>query len=494
MKFLRKRKEPAEEVNQDKSQSKRRKKDQTHNDDHEISAYFASARPFLAEKDTNVQSKPMPSFCGPNLVSPHTRRDRKSTSLPSAIPTVELPEKPYLGFGSRGLQPDGNSYFSWSDSIRAPSEAPAFQRAATINIGQLQPQVSKDGKDKAEVALQHSRQMSRQHATVDQTFPAPSRQIVSKSEAQRNHHSTKTLKGQESRNALDQRVTMQEQSLTTATARPPTAQARLRPTLRATYDQTDKHRSLKHCQPYVQSDRDSSIEKTTVQPALTRRTVPSSQTRVMKSRNQDSDHSDPWTSSSLAKLLNECDTALARQSREGAPRMPKRELGKQVSYIAEDGAPGIDSQEPLRQQSQLIHERDAPDGSHVAFDLRDRDISRALQQSYDFMSDEIGQDEDGFLQSELPQDLLQHADAAGYGRTDRVADAIEMPFSEGIEYGARTGMPHQEQLTEQERYVRFRDEVPLEGEDFRINQQAGVEGDVESDGVFASFWRPHKLY
>lgn len=138
MKFLQKRKDALEEAKPD-SQRKRRRKDTTRANQEEISAYFTTMRPALAEKDGNVRSNVSPSRHKRTLAPRCENKQQKSPSADSGRPTIELPEKPYLGFGSRGTQHESTSCLSWSSSVRQPSETPVLQRAlTTIAVGQLE--------------------------------------------------------------------------------------------------------------------------------------------------------------------------------------------------------------------------------------------------------------------------------------------------------------------------------------------------------------------
>lgn len=137
MKFLQKNKNQPETEPKSGLSKKKRKKDQAHAKEGEISAYFTSVRPALAEKDVNIQAKEGSRRKG--LRGADRREPERSSVVDNAIPTVELPDKAsYLGFGSRGPRHESQSYISWSESIRAPSGTPAGQRAgSTVNVGQL---------------------------------------------------------------------------------------------------------------------------------------------------------------------------------------------------------------------------------------------------------------------------------------------------------------------------------------------------------------------
>ncbi|KAF2869443.1 hypothetical protein BDV95DRAFT_100711 [Massariosphaeria phaeospora] len=137
MKFLQKHKGQPEPAPPPGVSKKKRKKDHAHAKEEEISAYFTSVRPALAERDVNIQAKEGASrkCAEPELERP--QRERSSVA-DNAIPTVESSDKaPYLGFGRRGPRLESGSYVSWSESIRAPSGTPRPPPAGlTVNVGQ----------------------------------------------------------------------------------------------------------------------------------------------------------------------------------------------------------------------------------------------------------------------------------------------------------------------------------------------------------------------
>ncbi|KAF2118552.1 hypothetical protein BDV96DRAFT_643794 [Lophiotrema nucula] len=139
MKFLQKHKDQPDTAPQSGLSKKKRKKDHAFAREEEISAYFTSVRPPLAEKDVNTQAKGATHPTAGAQNRGHNHEPEGSSVIGNAIPTVELADKEsYLGFGSRGPQHDSGSYISWSDSVRAPSATTIRRRAgSTINNGQL---------------------------------------------------------------------------------------------------------------------------------------------------------------------------------------------------------------------------------------------------------------------------------------------------------------------------------------------------------------------
>ncbi|KAF2261887.1 hypothetical protein CC78DRAFT_339478 [Lojkania enalia] len=137
MKFLQKHKDQPEDAPQAGLRKNKRKKDHAQAKQEEISAYFTSVRPALVGRDVNIQAKEATRLQA-NVRDFEHERERSSV-IDSAIPTVEHPGKAtYLGFGSRRPRHESESYISWSESVRLPSVTPV-RRASAINIGQRGP-------------------------------------------------------------------------------------------------------------------------------------------------------------------------------------------------------------------------------------------------------------------------------------------------------------------------------------------------------------------
>lgn len=117
MRFLQKKPDQLQEPNTEQVTKKKRGKTTKAADQDEISAYFAPKRPALAERDNNVQAqarapvKPRCLVVDDDLHQHHTR------SNAVVHPSVELPKKAFLGFGTRGARPaTSTSYYSWAQT------------------------------------------------------------------------------------------------------------------------------------------------------------------------------------------------------------------------------------------------------------------------------------------------------------------------------------------------------------------------------------------
>lgn len=124
MKFLQREKDQPEPALEQGTAKKKRKKDHVQTKEGEISAFFTSVRPALAEKDTNVPTKPARVVENLNTTIRHHEPEQSSKSS-GVVTTIEFPGKgSYLGFGSRGPRHESTSYVSWSESVRSPGLTP----------------------------------------------------------------------------------------------------------------------------------------------------------------------------------------------------------------------------------------------------------------------------------------------------------------------------------------------------------------------------------
>lgn len=153
MKFLQKHRVQPEPAYPAGGPKKKRKKDHVHSKEEEISAYFTSVRPALAEKDLNNQARESPTR---QTIPRDVQRGRQPSSLADhAIPTIEVSDKgpSHLGFGGRGPRHDTSSYISWSKSIRAPSATSRHGHAGSgVNADHLE--AARAAKDRANTGVE----------------------------------------------------------------------------------------------------------------------------------------------------------------------------------------------------------------------------------------------------------------------------------------------------------------------------------------------------
>jgi hypothetical protein len=127
MKFLRNNNRGKDHTTQAPDTKKKRKKDHTRTKEEDISAFFTTARPALADTDGDAQAKSRRTTVTPARSKAECPRPTRDTSRApgTAIPAVDSEgQASYLGYGSRGPRHESTSCFSWSESIRAPNTTP----------------------------------------------------------------------------------------------------------------------------------------------------------------------------------------------------------------------------------------------------------------------------------------------------------------------------------------------------------------------------------
>ncbi|KAH8732791.1 hypothetical protein GQ44DRAFT_5113 [Phaeosphaeriaceae sp. PMI808] len=120
MKFLQKEKDKPEPVPEPDIAQKKRKRDHKDSKEGEISAFFTSVRPVLAEQDNNAQINHIRANVDRNAEA-GCREQQRSPKPSGVVPTIELPgEGSYSGFGSKKPRHESTDYVSWSDSVQSP--------------------------------------------------------------------------------------------------------------------------------------------------------------------------------------------------------------------------------------------------------------------------------------------------------------------------------------------------------------------------------------
>jgi len=141
MKFLQKRRERHEQESSEEPSRFTRYRKRPHDDNAEISEFFATKHPLLQERNPEVKTAAHRA----SHRSKRARIDARSTALATqdremARASVELPEKPYLGFGSRGAPLTETSHFTWSES----TPRSFFQECLPTSSPSIIPHVSKN--------------------------------------------------------------------------------------------------------------------------------------------------------------------------------------------------------------------------------------------------------------------------------------------------------------------------------------------------------------
>lgn len=127
MKFLQNNHGGNDHTAQPPDAKKKRKKDHARTREEDISAFFTTVRPVLADTDGNIQAKSRcPTGSSARAKADRLRRTRDPSKAPdTAVPTMGSEGKAsYMGFGSRGSRRESTNYLSWSESICAPSVTP----------------------------------------------------------------------------------------------------------------------------------------------------------------------------------------------------------------------------------------------------------------------------------------------------------------------------------------------------------------------------------
>ncbi|KAI7184359.1 hypothetical protein KC363_g7751 [Hortaea werneckii] len=144
MRFLQKPKDHQDAVSGNQVAKGPTKKDRKHTQDEEISAYFAAQRHDADGKQRDA------SRMG-------SRRDRRKDSPMRAHqasrPPVELPEKPFLGFGSKGTQQDRSRKYDQSTSCYSWSESAAPARAEERDGPNLNAACTTERSEEAELVI-----------------------------------------------------------------------------------------------------------------------------------------------------------------------------------------------------------------------------------------------------------------------------------------------------------------------------------------------------
>ncbi|MCJ1389319.1 hypothetical protein MMC18_002175 [Xylographa bjoerkii] len=112
--FLSTRREKPTEPKRDLDNSKRRRERKTVDDDDEISRFFTVTKAPLTERDLNGYHNNGYAFPLPPVRSSNQNRHLYSTTTKSTMAPVEVPIRPFLGFGERGPHPPVSSGLSSS--------------------------------------------------------------------------------------------------------------------------------------------------------------------------------------------------------------------------------------------------------------------------------------------------------------------------------------------------------------------------------------------
>ncbi|KAF2806073.1 uncharacterized protein BDZ99DRAFT_103572 [Mytilinidion resinicola] len=436
MKFLQKRKDAPEETHKEEEIRKRRKKDHAQANEHEMSAYFTSLRPPLAERDTNIQSHQHLSDHR-TIVPANEHKKIRSASIETPIPTVELPEKPYLGFGGRGARHE-SSYLSWSETDRLTTQSPDFRRAlTTIDIGQLESAHRKQNDINATAKAPFQRPTnfkSPSHRTVDRNSrPRASSSLPASFST---HRPPSRGKFRRPQSDPQNRTRVSRQDAEVLDTSPEVAAASPRKEWKRVTHRHPVTESYSDSKPSVDEARETSRDQQGEIEPDTDGPDP-----VIKT------DTDPDTSSTFGKLLRECESAAAQKDawpdqQQHADRRPAVQFA-----FANDGSERGENSLHETQQLQVTPPQ-------LQLDQQDH--------QWDMYSEDADMEEIHLML-----------------RADRQMEN----YDDGLSY-----LPNGISST---RLGRSEPSGGLELEAGGGNQQHPPQAE---EGIFASFWRPHKLY
>jgi hypothetical protein len=455
MRFLQKHRGQPEAIPQTGLSKKRLKKDHAHAREEEISAYFTTVRPALAEQGVNTQAKEGSQEKDLTQELDHERDG--SAGVDNAIPTIEMPDKaPYLGFGSRGPRHESGSYISWSESNRAPSAMPMIPRTEpAINVSQLNTNNSiREGRDT------NGRDMLQPKATpppaIRNATDGSSGCYNMYSHVSRSHSLPEYISSPRHMNHIEQvRKIRTTETVESPSLIPPSISHRDVPVeQRRRYTHVD---GASHSITLLDPPEKSKL----VHP---RRDLAETETDY-----KETDDVDPPTSSSLGKILQDCNTTFNQRRRASASyepnrfpiappsrRLIQRELNNFGSYRAPQTIStvrfaGVESYRPIlsislgpgiyEQQEQRQQHMQQPDLENYGF----------IQKPYAGETDDLGEE------GEMNYDVPERADETwAYGfEPDELEGSLAGPYK----------MEHEKQRQDQ-----------------------------SNDVVARGFWRPHKLY
>lgn len=129
MRFLQRPKEHQDELPSKDASKQQNKKSRKQIQEEEVSAYFSRKPSTEQTGNARKQDPPLANSAKETAISPTMNHGSQDVSKQACKAPVELPEKAFLGFGSRGPAPDktSNSCFTWSESI-APNRPERAQQ------------------------------------------------------------------------------------------------------------------------------------------------------------------------------------------------------------------------------------------------------------------------------------------------------------------------------------------------------------------------------
>jgi hypothetical protein len=315
MKFLQKRAFPAEGAVDPDEPNKRRKKDGKRAAEEEISSYFATKRSFLAEKS---QNDPKCQLAASRKAIRHTNdSQRQSSSLPSISLPKEKTALPEPMDEKNEQRSASNTYFTWSDSVCHSSRPKRARPAPASDIGTNRA-MSTSVRSKARASSYDVR-----HRDPLETGHPIRRQTMLNSKV-RNENRT-TSHDRAGSTAISSR-THSNQPQELDSERTTFKSLRLDPTTR----QSAHSAGTQSLAPALASPGDGAQQHNLTLSCSTRFSQGAASTPFSESQDA--------TSNSIAKLLNDCDSAYLRSTQIRTLRMQSAVLDHRTRSRNTNGA------------------------------------------------------------------------------------------------------------------------------------------------------------
>lgn len=435
MKFLQQNKEQSESAPPEDGPKKKRKKDRTQTKEGEISAFFTSVRPALAEKDENALVNHGEDSV--NTASRTTRREQDQVIKPDAvIPTTEAPDKgSYLGFGSRGPRHGSANYISWSESARTPSATPR-QAQCQLPVPKSQNKSTKcltDGdkvqKDKTVFKRSAPPSVSRRKTDANAKRFVVSSMSSSQQRLSRSHSYPQHTSSPRRVNLVDRAAKSQmTDAVASPSSLPPSVPAR-------TTVESDR------IEPATGSKR-ASLHSYTTNVSMSRRATSHDEESVLDAEAQ--------TSSDLGRVLQQCNDTFNERRQATAPRrrhtilpdtsraddsverQPHRSTYPRLQEVRTVRFSGVDSRSPrlpsfpgpcIYEQQAQRHRIPMPQAVEYNFIYEDEYLAA---QNY------AGEDEERISHEQMEEQFAEEPDLYGAGLEDEKWGSGEWFASEDI--------------------------------------------------------------
>ncbi|KAK4997449.1 hypothetical protein LTR66_003144 [Elasticomyces elasticus] len=477
MRFLQKPKEQPEEQQNAPASKHKNKKDRKRVEEEEISAFFGPKKSAPGQQAHAIPAKRVTSRRHASVLSQQSDSLARSDVKPKPIrQSDELPEKQFLGFGSKGAKPDSAGSLPWSVSVHTPpSPLPHFQRAAaTIEIGQLAGHPPKHAihHDAMCCSIEGQRQSVANDRCHTSREESTEREILVASTHVGTHRIEAFQPDHERAAVMSEREHFVPKNPTGTRAK------RLNTTIEVHEDYPNSARQLSATYSTAIHTHHSCQEECGAKEMAIHQHFASSDNK---------ENADPSTSSSpLGRILRHCDEAVSRSTKESFVPLtrPQHQMASSSISVVAGHAQYTDGVEPL------ICPRSADRRTFLSNILEDYDTDigvpheeQALR-NLDYGQSEMQQFLEHRLEEPPPQPLFydEHELLGEPHLTDFVYDH-----------------PVQAADTQVQDYHAVQEEEPLRNEaqveqspELSREDYSRAEDDV--DDVFAGFWRPHKLY